>query len=66
MPGSKSAKSSSPIKKTEPKPKTNPKPKPLVIKSVCDLADENKSDDIQDYAAYTSAQVLYEFALRYL
>ncbi len=45
---------------------TNPKPKPLVIKSVCDLADENKSDDIQDYAAYTSAQVLYEFALRYL
>ena len=45
---------------------TTPKPKPLVIKSVCDLADENKSDDIQDYAAYTSAQVLYEFALRYL
>jgi len=45
---------------------TNPKPKPLVIKSVCDFADEKKNDDIQDYAAYTSAQVLYEFSLRYL
>jgi len=45
---------------------TNPKPKPLVIKSVCDFADENKNDDIQDYAAYTSAQILYEFTLRYL
>lgn len=45
---------------------TNPKPKPLVIKSVCDFANEDKNDDIQEYAAYTSAQVLYEFALRYL
>jgi len=45
---------------------SNPKPKPLVIKSVCDFADEKKNDDIQDYAAYTSAQVLYEFALRHL
>lgn len=43
-----------------------PKPIPLVIKSVCDYADENKNDDIQDYAAYTSAQILYEYALRYL
>jgi nucleoside phosphorylase/CheY-like chemotaxis protein len=44
---------------------TSPKPKPLVIKSVCDFANKDKNDDIQDYAAYTSAQVLYEFALRY-
>jgi len=45
---------------------TSPRPKPLVIKSVCDFADENKNDDIKDYAAYTSAKILYEFALRYL
>ncbi len=43
-----------------------PKPTPLVIKSICDFADENKNDNIQDYAAYTSAQILYEFSLRYL
>lgn len=45
---------------------TNPKPLPLVLKSICDFADENKNDNIQDYAAYTSAQVLYEYSLRYL
>ncbi len=38
-----------------------PQPKGLCIKSVCDFADEQKSDDFQVYAAYTSAN-----ALRYL
>lgn len=40
-----------------------PKPKGLVIKSVCDYADEEKSDQYQKFAAYTSAQfakLLYE------
>lgn len=45
---------------------THPKPIPLVIKSICDFADENKNDNIQDYAAYTSARVLHEYALRFL
>lgn len=45
---------------------TRPKPKPLVIKAICDFANKDKNDDIQDYAAYTSARILYEFALRYL
>lgn len=43
-----------------------PKPTPFVIKSICDYADENKNDNIQDYAAYTSARILKEFALRFL
>lgn len=43
-----------------------PKPTPFVIKSICDFADENKNDNIQDYAAYTSARILKEFALRFL
>ena len=33
-----------------------PKPKGLVIKSVCDYADEEKSDQYQKFAAYTSSQ----------
>lgn len=45
---------------------TNPKPEPLVIKSVCDFADEAKNDGFQSYAAYTSAKFLYEFAKRYI
>lgn len=36
---------------------TKPSPKVMVLKSVCDFADSEKSDDFQDYAAYTSAQV---------
>lgn len=40
---------------------TNPKPIPLVIKSVCDLQTKKKNDNIQNYAAYTSAKVLHEF-----
>lgn len=43
----------------------SPVPKPIAVsmKSVCDFADEDKSDDFQEYAAYTSAQYLYNFAL---
>lgn len=33
-----------------------PSPIPIVIKSVCDFADAEKSDDWQDYAAFTSAR----------
>ena len=33
-----------------------PKPKGLIIKSVCDYADEEKSDQYQKFAAFTSAQ----------
>jgi nucleoside phosphorylase len=45
---------------------TNPKPEPIVIKSICDFADEHKNNDYQSYAAYTSAGFLYEFAKRYI
>ena len=41
----------------------NPQPIPLVIKSVCDYADSQKSDRYQKFAAYTSAEfakLLYE------
>lgn len=40
-----------------------PRPIPIVIKSVCDFADSEKSDDYQRFAAYSScefAQFLYE------
>ncbi len=42
---------------------TEPKPIPIIIKSVCDFADNEKSDDYQKFAAYTScefAKLLYE------
>lgn len=39
----------------------SPRPTPLSIKSICDFADENKSDDYQSYAAYTSAEYLFKF-----
>ena len=42
---------------------TDPRPVPLVIKSVCDYADSQKSDDYQRFAAFTScefAKLLYE------
>ena len=44
-----------------------PRPKGLVIKSVCDYADEEKSDQYQKFAAFTSAQfakLLYEKFLK--
>jgi nucleoside phosphorylase/CheY-like chemotaxis protein len=38
-----------------------PRPTPLAIKSVCDFADDQKSDEFQSYAAYTSARALGGF-----
>ena len=41
---------------------TKPQPVPLIIKSVCDFANSEKSDDFQKFAAYTScefAKLLY-------
>ena len=35
---------------------TNPKPKAIVIKSICDYADAEKSDQYQKFAAYTSSE----------
>lgn len=40
-----------------------PRPSALVMKSICDYADDRKDDRYQRYAAYTSARYLYEFAL---
>ena len=40
-----------------------PRPIPIIVKSVCDFADSQKSDDYQRFAAYTScefAKLLYE------
>ncbi len=42
---------------------TEPRPVPIIIKSVCDFANSEKSDDYQKFAAYTScefAKLLYE------
>jgi len=42
---------------------SEPKPKAIVIKSICDFADSQKSDKYQKFAAYTSSQFakyLYE------
>jgi nucleoside phosphorylase len=41
----------------------DPKPLPIIAKSVCDFADSEKSDDYQNFAAYSScefAKFLYE------
>ncbi len=46
----------------------DPKPKAIVIKSICDFADSEKSDKYQKFAAYTSsrfAKFLYENYLPY-
>ncbi len=40
-----------------------PRPVAMSFKSVADFADLSKSDKYQDYAAFTSANFLYEFAL---
>ena len=45
---------------------SDPKPTPIIVKSVCDFADNTKSDDYQRYAAYSScefAKFLYESIL---
>ena len=42
---------------------TEPRPIPIIVKSVCDFANSEKSDDFQKFAAYTScefAKLLYE------
>ncbi|WP_369720163.1 histidine kinase [Bradyrhizobium sp. LLZ17] len=39
-----------------------PRPRCLIIKSVCDYADKDKADDHQEYAANTSALLLYHTA----
>ncbi len=45
-----------------------PDPKPIVIiaKSVCDFADDQKNDDYQEYAAYTSSSFFINFTRKYL
>ncbi len=40
-----------------------PRPKCISIKSVCDFGNEDKKDGAHLYAAYTSAQFLYRFAI---
>lgn len=37
--------------------------KPIMIKSVSDFGDASKNDGFQEYAAYTSAQFIYQFIL---
>ena len=44
----------------------NPKPKAMAIKSVCDFGDKEKADNFQKYAAFTSAQFMYDFILNEL
>lgn len=43
-----------------------PVPKPFSIKSVSDFADEEKKDDVRQYAAYTSAAAIKTFVEKYL
>lgn len=40
-----------------------PRPRCLVAKSVCDFADQNKADDFQAYAAFTSANVVLKLLI---
>ena len=44
----------------------SPKPIAISIKSVCDFADEHKSDNYQEYSAYTSAQFAFRLLLNEL
>jgi nucleoside phosphorylase/CheY-like chemotaxis protein len=41
---------------------SRPRPLPMVIKSICDFGNAGKADEYQQYAAFTSARYLYEFA----
>jgi nucleoside phosphorylase len=43
-----------------------PRPSAFAIKSVVDFADDQKNDSAQEYAAFTSAQYLWRFALDHL
>jgi nucleoside phosphorylase len=44
------------------------KPRPLhvIMKSVCDYADEEKNDDFREYAAHTSALAMYHAVMKLL
>jgi nucleoside phosphorylase len=42
------------------------RPEVFILKGVSDFADERKDDDWHAYASFTSAQVLYNWALRFL
>lgn len=42
-----------------------PKPEVMVVKSVCDFADNKKNDDFHLYAAYTSASFIVEYIKEY-
>ena len=44
----------------------SPRPRVCALKAVSDFADEEKADDWQEYAAYTSASVLQVLLERYL
>ncbi len=45
---------------------TSPKPTAIIMKSVCDFADDEKTDKWQPYTSYTSAQGMHAFFNRYL
>jgi nucleoside phosphorylase/CheY-like chemotaxis protein len=45
---------------------SEPRPLCIAIKSVCDFGDEDKADDAHAYAAHTSANFLYQFAINSL
>ncbi len=45
---------------------SHPRPLAFSAKSICDFGDESKQDGYQRYAAFTSAQFLFEFAKAYL
>jgi len=49
---------------------SQPKPTPFIIKSISDYGDSHKNnpkkDEYQDYAAFTSACLLYQFAVNHL
>jgi nucleoside phosphorylase len=42
---------------------TKPRPSAVVLKGICDFADERKVDDWQKLAAFASANVAYEYCL---
>lgn len=43
-----------------------PKPAVMAVKSICDFGDANKNDSFQSYAAFTSANYLFDFAIESL
>ena len=45
---------------------TKPRPTPIIIKSVCDYGDSQKSDQYQKFAAFTSCQFAHLLYTKYL